>query len=159
MTDVRGSRAGTGRRSRHPGHPPARISEADRRQRVHAGSEVWRYRLETTAPPYWVPFVPVRIGSGAQIRLRRARMQEWELLDPSLTGPKGELLQRHQPMVIEEEEVPRGGATLERRWQVARWTDGSVNVWLQRSKRLGRGERSAGVRWDSLEDIEDPDRP
>ena len=71
------------------------------------GSEVWRYRLETTAPPYWVPFVPVRIGSGAQIRLRRARMQEWGLLDPSLTGPKGELLQRHQPMVIEEEEVPR----------------------------------------------------
>ena len=79
-------------------------------------------------------------------------MQEWGLLDPSLTGPKGELLQRHQPMVIEEEEVPRGGATLERRWQVARWTDGSVNVWLQRSKRLGRGERSAGVRWDSLLD-------
>ena len=79
-------------------------------------------------------------------------MQEWGLLDPSLTGPKGELLQRHQPMVIEEEEVPRGGATLERRWQVARWTDGSINVWLQRSKRLGRGERSAGVRWDSLLD-------
>ena len=44
-------------------------------------------------------------------------------------------------------------ATLERRWQVARWIDGSVNVWLQRSKRLGRGERSAGLRWDTLEDV------
>ena len=56
-------------------------------------------------------------------------------------------------MVIEEEEVPPGGATLERRWQTARWIDGSLNVWLQRSKRLGRGERSSGVRWDSLEDL------
>ena len=64
-------------------------------------------------------------------------MQEWELLDRSVTGPKGELLQPRQPMVIEEEEVPRGGATLERRWQSARWTDGSLHVWLQRTKRLG----------------------
>ena len=60
-------------------------------------------------------------------------------------------------MVIEEEEVPRGGATLERRWQTARWTDGSLHVWLQRTKRLGHGERSSGLRWDSLEDLPDPD--
>ncbi len=119
-------------------------------------SEAWRYRLESTAPPFWVPFVPRRIGNGAQFRLRRARMQEWELLDRSVTGAKGELLQPRQPMVIEEEEVPRGGATLERRWQTARWTDGSLHVWLQRTKRLGHGERSSGLRWDSLEDL--PDR-
>jgi hypothetical protein len=117
-------------------------------------SEMWRYRLESTAPPFWVPFVPRRIGTGAQMRLRRARMQEWELLDRSVTGAKGELLQPRQPMVIEEEEVPRGGATLERRWQTARWTDGSLHVWLQRTKRLGHGERSSGLRWDSLEDLD-----
>jgi hypothetical protein len=116
-------------------------------------SEQWRYRLESTAPPFWVPFVPRRIGNGAQFRLRRARMQEWELLDRSVTGAKGELLQPRQPMMIEEEEVPRGGATLERRWQTARWTDGSLHVWLQRTKRLGHGERSSGLRWDSLEDL------
>jgi hypothetical protein len=114
--------------------------------------DAWRYRLESTAPPFWVPFVPVRAGTGAQVKLRRARMQEWELLDRSLTGPKGELLQRRRPMLVEEEEVPRGGATLERRWQVARWSDGSVHVWLQRSKRLGHGERSSGLRWDTLVD-------
>ena len=118
-------------------------------------SELWRYRLESTAPPFWVPFVPRRIGNGAQFRLRRARMQEWELLDRSVTGAKGELLQPRQPMMIEEEEVPRGGATLERRWQTARWTDGSLHVWLQRTKRLGHGERSSGLRWDSLEDLPD----
>jgi len=117
-------------------------------------ADAWRYRLESTAPPFWIPFLPVRIGAGAQVILRRARMQEWELLDPSLTGPKGELLQRRQPMVVEEEEVPRGGATLERRWQVARWIDGSVHVWLQRSKRLGHGEASSGLRWDTLVDAD-----
>lgn len=116
--------------------------------------DAWRYRLESTAPPFWIPFLPVGIGAGAQVILRRARMQEWELLDPSLTGPKGELLQRRQPMVVEEEEVPRGGATLERRWQVARWTDGSVHVWLQCSKRLGHGEGSSGLRWDTLVDAD-----
>ena len=120
-------------------------------------AEAWRYRLESTAPPFWIPFVPRRIGTGAQFRLRRARMQEWELLDRSVTGPKGELLQPRQPMVIEEEEVPRGGATLERRWQTARWTDGSLHVWLQRTKRLGHGERSSGLRWDSLEDLPEAD--
>ncbi|MDF2731547.1 MAG: uncharacterized protein K0S92_172 [Desertimonas sp.] len=119
-------------------------------------AEAWRYRLESTAPPFWIPFVPRRIGNGAQFRLRRARMQEWELLDRSVTGAKGELLQPRQPMVIEEEEVPRGGATVERRWQSARWTDGSLHVWLQRTKRLGYGERSSGLRWDSLEDLPDP---
>ena len=119
--------------------------------------EAWRYRLESTAPPFWIPFVPRRIGTGAQFRLRRARMQEWELLDRSVTGVKGELLQPRQPMVIEEEEVPRGGVTLERRWQSARWTDGSLHVWLQRTKRLGYGERSSGLRWDSLEDLPEAD--
>jgi hypothetical protein len=124
---------------------------------VATEGQCWSYRLETTAPPYWVPFVPVRIGSSAQVRLRRARMQEWELLDAGVTGPKGELLQRFQPMAVEEDEVPRGGATLERRWQVTRWTDGSLHPWIQRSKHLGRGERSAGLRWDALADPAPPD--
>ncbi len=132
--------------------PPDRPKPTDDNEYTPT-SESWRYRLESTAPPFWVPFVPRRVGNGAQFRLRRARMQEWELLDPSVTGAKGELLQPRQPMVIEEEEVPRGGATLERRWQTARWTDGSLHVWQQRTKRLGHGERSSGLRWDSLEDL------
>jgi hypothetical protein len=116
------------------------------------GEGAWRYHLEATAPPFWIPFVPTRIGSGAQVRLRRARMQEWELLHRSLVGAKGELLQPRKPMTIEEEEVPRGGITVERRWQTARWVDGSMHVWLQRSKTAGHGERSSGVRWDILDE-------
>jgi hypothetical protein len=138
-----------GRPGPDPGEPPGDGPD-DALER-----DAWRYRLESTAPPFWIPFVATRIGRGAQVRLRRARMQEWGLLDRSVTGPKGELLQPHQAMTIEEEEVPRGGATLERRWQLARWTDGSVHVWLQRSKQLGYGERTSGLRWDSLEEIDD----
>jgi len=126
-----------------PSHPPPE---------QQPGQDAWRYRLEATAPPFWIPFVPARSGSGAQVRLRRARMQEWELLDRSLVGAKGELLQPRRPMAIEEEEVPSGGVTVERRWQTARWVDGSMHVWLQRSKTAGHGERSSGVRWDILEE-------
>ena len=135
-TSSRRRRTGRDSRYRRSSLPPDRPKPTDDDEYTPT-AESWRYRLESTAPPFWVPFVPRRIGNGAQFRLRRARMQEWELLDPSVTGAKGELLQPRQPMVIEEEEVPRGGATLERRWQTARWTDGSLHVWLQRTKRLG----------------------
>jgi hypothetical protein len=117
-----------------------------------AESAVWRYRLQATAPPFWIPFVPVRIGGGAQVRLRRARMQAWELLDRVVVGARSSLLQPDRPMAVEEEEVPHGGISVERRWQAARWIDGSVHVWLQRSKRAGAAERSAGLAWDRLED-------
>jgi hypothetical protein len=66
-------------------------------------------------------------------------------------GPQGVFLDPRRPRWIYEEEVPRSGVRLERRWQFGRWHDGSFHVWLQRRKRAGRGERSSGVRWDLLE--------
>ncbi|GIH15136.1 hypothetical protein [Rugosimonospora africana] len=133
------------------GSPPARVSPVGRRGGA-AAADAWRYRIEAAAPPYWIPFLPLRTGNGAQIRLRRARMQDWQLLDPAVVGARSELLRTDRPMSIDEEEVPRGGITVQRRWQAARWTDGSMQVWLQRSKRPGTGERSSGLRWDGLDD-------
>jgi hypothetical protein len=133
------------------GSPPAPVSPAGRRAGA-AAAAAWRYRIEAAAPPYWIPFLPLRTGNGAQIRLRRSRMQDWQLLDPAVVGARSELLQPDRPMSIDEEEVPRGGITVRRRWQSARWTDGSMQVWLQRSKQPGSGERSSGLRWDSLDD-------
>ena len=117
----------------------------------HYQDDTWAYRLQASAPPFWIPFTPVSIGKGPQVRLRRSRMQLWELLPRALVGPKGELLRPDLPLFLEEEEVLRGGISVERRWQVARWIDGSVHVWLQRAKRMGRSERSSGVRWDLIE--------
>lgn len=112
----------------------------------------WRYRVEATAPPWWIPLAAERIEAGSvEVRLRRSRMQPWSLLDPALAGPQSMLLDPRRPRWLYEEEVPRSGISVERSWQYARWHDGSVHVWLQRRKRPGRGDKASGVRWDLLE--------
>ena len=115
----------------------------------------WRYQLESSAPPWWIPFLPERIRpDNDQVRLRRARMHAWELFTGAgvkgQLGPQGLFLDPRRPRWLNEEEVPRSGVRIERRWQFGRWHDGSYHVWLQRRKLAGRGERSSGLRWDVL---------
>ena len=70
--------------------------------------------------------------------------------------PRGWLLRRdpEQPMpdddtlVIEEEEVPRIGASLKRKFQYARSSDGKSWLWIGRSKTAGRGEAASNLRFD-----------
>lgn len=70
--------------------------------------------------------------------------------------PRGWMLRRDplQPMpdddtlLIEEEEVPRIGATLKRKFQYARSSDGRSWLWIGRSKTAGRGEAQSALRFD-----------
>lgn len=70
--------------------------------------------------------------------------------------PRGHLLRNdpEQPMpsderlLIEEEEVPRIGASLKRKFQYARSSDGKSWLWIGRSKTAGRGEASSQLRFD-----------
>jgi hypothetical protein len=70
--------------------------------------------------------------------------------------PRGWLLRRDptQPMpaddslIIEEEEVPRIGARLRRKFQYARSSDGRRWLWIGRSKIAGRGEAASHLRFD-----------
>jgi hypothetical protein len=128
-----------------------------------AGSDgVWRYRLEASAPPWWVPFLPQPVGpaAGAQVRLRRARLGTWALLDQTQVGAQGSLLDPTRPRWLAEEQVPKDGVRVQVRWCFARWSDGSVHVWRQRQRGPGRGERSSGLRWDLLEGAPaGPERP
>jgi hypothetical protein len=52
------------------------------------------------------------------------------------------------PLRIAEEEVGRDGVVVERRFQYARTADGRAVLWVGRSKRVGRGEASSGLRFD-----------
>lgn len=118
-------------------------------------AQYWRYELESPPPAWWIPLLPERIAvNSAQVRLRRARMQAWDLYTSEQqarqAGSQGAFLDPRRPVWINEEEVPRMGARVERRWQFGRWLDGSYHVWLQRSKAAGRGERSSALRWDAL---------
>lgn len=137
---------------------PAETQPGPDRQPAGAAAgeaQSWRYQLETPHPAWWIPFLPERIERGsAQVRLRRARMQAWDLYQAAAVirqvGPQGVFLDPRRPVWINEEEVPKMGVRLERRWQFGRWHDGSYHVWLQRRKFAGRGERSSGLQWDAL---------
>jgi hypothetical protein len=50
--------------------------------------------------------------------------------------------------VIAEEEVPRIGATLRRKFQYARSSDGRTWLWVGRSKTAGRGEADSKLQYD-----------
>ena len=115
--------------------------------------QVWAYHLESRVPPpFWIPFLPERIGPGsAQVRLRRARMEQWQSSDAAAPGAHGVVLDPRRPCWIREEEVPRSGIRVDRRWRYARGDDGVGHLWLQLEKAPGSGERSSGVRWDVID--------
>jgi hypothetical protein len=101
------------------------------------------YRLGSTVPDYWIPFLPVD-GDKGLLRLRRGRMPTAQ------GGPLGRLL-GYAGLTIFLEELPREGVHLERRYRAARGPDGSTHVWIGRRRSTGRGEGRSGLRFDYLE--------
>ena len=70
--------------------------------------------------------------------------------------PRGRLLRANaqgsitqDSLLIEEAEVPRVGAVVERRFNYARTADGRAWLWVGRKKRVGRGEASSALRFDT----------
>lgn len=116
-----------------------------------------QYVAGTSVPENWIPFIPVHVpGSNRKIQLQRARMLR---IVPGLpttsVAPRGKILQPGAPgdkYFVHEEEVPRAGAIVTRKYQRARWIDGKTVVWLGRRKQTGRGEGSSGLRFDQIED-------
>ncbi|HKQ04851.1 MAG TPA: hypothetical protein VJ464_06950 [Blastocatellia bacterium] len=105
------------------------------------------YRIETTVPENWIPFVPVSINPAeGEIRLERAAM----LRDEEPVKPFGRILQPSGLPVyqVEEEEVPRAGVLVSRVLCRSRWIDGSTHIWIARRKGPGAGEGSSGLRYD-----------
>jgi hypothetical protein len=110
------------------------------------------YKLASPVPNYWVPLLPVATSAG--LRLRRGRVLEPDgalepvqaqgrVLNPDAAGGDG--------LSIYEEEIPREGVRVTRGYRLARWQDGSTHLWIGRSKEVGRGEGSSGLRFDTLE--------
>lgn len=132
-------------------------------QRVEGdiGDAELMYRLQTHVPDHWIPFVPVEkpgstSGSFA-IQLERRSMLRVRP-DGSTTAirPKGTILMPDRPLRIEEEEITRVGAVVDRSYQYARWVDGSSHLWVGRRKGSGRGEGSSGLRFDIVEPTNSP---
>lgn len=84
---------------------------------------------------------PLAIGDGlrAYIFYPRGWMLRRDPLHPMLDD---------DTLILEEEEVPRIGATLRRKFQYARSSDGRSWLWIGRSKTAGRGEAQSALRFD-----------
>lgn len=67
--------------------------------------------------------------------------------DPAATGNALAL----DSLQVAEEEVPRAGAIVQRRFQYARTADGRAYLWIGRSKTAGLGESNSGLRFDAVQ--------
>lgn len=117
------------------------------------------YRLMTPVPDHWVPFVAVPVPgepAGAIELERRPLLHFRDDGTTDATHPLGVLL-RSKPdaeitsdrLRLAEEEVPRDGAVVTRRYQLARTPSGGTLLWVGRRKRIGEGEGWSGLRFDT----------
>jgi len=102
------------------------------------------YRLGSTVPDYWFPFLPLA-ANGATVQMQLANMPL-----RAANRSTGRLL-GYQPLKIFLEELPREGVRLQRRYRAARGPDGSTHVWIGRLRSTGSGEGRSGLRFDYLE--------
>ena len=147
--------------------PTARYTGPVRGQQQVSGPPVDAklvYRLATSVPDNWIPFVPVAAdgssGTNPVVQLQRRVLVRTED-DGTRTRvhPRGTLLrsdlrqsaESEPPLRIEEEEVPREGVVVTRSFQFGRWFDGRSLLWVGKRKRPGRGEGSSGLRFDVTE--------
>ena len=105
-----------------------------------------RYQLGTSVPESYIPFVPVKIDD-VQRRMRRAAFLRTDGA-PGIIAPLGRLLA--PDVLLFEEEFAREGVRIERRYRLARWTDGSTHLWVARRKEIGATVGSSGLQFDRL---------
>jgi hypothetical protein len=107
--------------------------------------EPLRYRLTTEVPDYWVPLLPIRTDEG--LRLKRGAVLRTDGSRETVHA-LGRILESGQELALYEEEVPREGIRVTRKYECIRWIDGSTHLWVGRRKQIGRGEGSSGLRFD-----------
>lgn len=123
------------------------------------------YQPLSEVPSYWLPFI-LQADSGyvcqangsldpalCPARLVRAMMIPTQMQDTS-HQPNGKLIPATEPMRIFEQEVPREGLQLVRRYRFSRTADGGSLLWCGRMKTPGKGEGSSGIRFDYVDDVD-----
>ncbi len=113
---------------------------------------ILKYKLATSVPENWIPFIPVNTDtSNRSIKLRRAKTLRAIENFAGKIKPRTDLLSPLSPYFINEEEVPKAGRIIEAKWQRARWFDGKTYVWYGHEKKVGRGGGTSGLKFDQLE--------
>lgn len=117
-----------------------------------------KYRLMTSVPRNWIPFIPVHTTelttgpidpSRKHIELQRASMIN--AADQTCIRPNSRLLSEvKSPYYIDEEVVPRNGISVSESCQLTIWHTGEVFLWIGRKKLYGSGEGSSGLLFDTV---------
>jgi hypothetical protein len=119
------------------------------------------YRLMTPVPDHWIPFVSVPVANIPVERFateleRRPMVRFLDNGEIEIVHPHGMLLRAtpegdvaNDRLRIAEEEVPRDGVVVTRRFRLARTSGGETVLWIGRRKEAGQGEGSSGLRFDS----------
>ncbi len=119
--------------------------------------ELPRYRLSSSVPPNWIPFIPVQQQNPEAPNDPNqiiSRLQKGAVLQPD--GSKkvhtavAEVLNVSANLLLYDEEVPREGARLTRQRRLARWTDGSTWLWTSFRNQVGQGEGSSHLQFDQI---------
>lgn len=121
-----------------------------------------RYRLQTTVPVNWIPFLPVQVDAARRaVALERAAMRRVVDGAAQLIEPGGRVLRPtglEDPDVyrVHEEEVSRGGTRVLRADRRARWTTAPPTCGPHAGRRAGTGEAASGLRYDIAERTDQP---
>ena len=139
------------------GSPAAEPSRAEPPGAEPDADDRWRFQLSTPMPDQWVPLVPVRLTevtgsvvSDGTIMFQRGRTPLAGQPGAS-RGARGQILTPEQRLLIHEEEIPRSGIRVVRRFESARDAAGRLHTWVGRRKGAGRGEGDSGLRFDVLD--------
>jgi hypothetical protein len=116
-----------------------------------APRDIPAYRLASPIREHWVPLIPVRLDPDQpEVRLARGRILDLDGT-PHVVEASAQILEVGQAgLLIREEEVPREGLVVRRRYQAARWHDGRLFVWAGNRVSVGKGETSSGLAFDRL---------
>ena len=111
-----------------------------------------RYNLSTTVPYNWIPMLPVELDDHGTLV---SRLKRGAILQPDGTrkmhAARTDALNASGSLLLYDEEVPREGTRITRRHRMTRWVDGSTWLWTAFRNEVGRGEGSAGLRFDQLD--------
>ena len=121
-----------------------------------------RYRVMTSVPEHWIPFIPVHVEGGVrEIQLQRAALPRTLTGDPdppAKVRPRTVLMREGldgdppSAYLVHEQEATRAGVRLTQTYARTRWRDGRIVLWLGMRKQTGRGPSSSGLAFDRLID-------
>jgi hypothetical protein len=105
------------------------------------------YQIESKIPIHWIPFLIPETGSPSTVFTEAAVARGANVTVP----PAGKILKPTgvSPYNVNQEQIPRSGAKVQRVAFGARGLDGKSYFWVGRRRRAGAGETQSGLRFDA----------